>query len=138
MERGYGTNQRCLWNAATSVLQQMHSLFLNKVFQFGIDCTRVLTSDACGMQRHLRCSCSRCTAFFEQSIPFGIDCRILHTQEFSTSKNGSNQESVYSTYKRKDLIQIQDPTYIGPQYNKKPTLEESILATYVIKDLVQA
>ncbi len=41
--------------------------FLNKVFQFGIDCTRVLTSDACGMRRHLRCS--RCTAFFEQSIP---------------------------------------------------------------------
>ena len=29
--------------------------------------TRVLTRDACGMQRHLRCS--RCTAFFEQSIP---------------------------------------------------------------------
>ncbi len=42
--------------------------FLNKVFQFGIDCTRVvLTSDACGMRRHLRYS--RCTAFFEQSIP---------------------------------------------------------------------
>ncbi len=58
--------------------------------------TRVLTSDACGMRRHLRCS--RCTAFFEQSIPvwnrlyevstnsflnkifqFGIDCHILHT-----------------------------------------------------------
>ena len=29
--------------------------------------TRVLTSDACGMWGHLRCS--RCTAFFEQSIP---------------------------------------------------------------------
>ncbi len=29
--------------------------------------TRVLTSDACGMRGHLRCS--RCTAFFEQSIP---------------------------------------------------------------------
>ncbi len=29
--------------------------------------TRVLTSNACGMCRHLRCS--RCTAFFEQSIP---------------------------------------------------------------------
>ncbi len=41
--------------------------FLNKVFQFGIDCTTVLTSDACGMRRHLRCI--RCTAFFEQSIP---------------------------------------------------------------------
>ncbi len=24
--------------------------FLNKVFQFGIDCARVLTSDACGMR----------------------------------------------------------------------------------------
>ncbi len=41
--------------------------FLNKVFKFGIGCTRVLTSDACGMRRYLRCS--RCTAFFEQSIP---------------------------------------------------------------------
>jgi hypothetical protein len=29
--------------------------------------TRVLTSDACGMRGHLRCS--RCRAFFEQSIP---------------------------------------------------------------------
>jgi hypothetical protein len=29
--------------------------------------TRVLTSDACGMRRHL--GCSRCTAFFEQSFP---------------------------------------------------------------------
>jgi hypothetical protein len=29
--------------------------------------TRVLTSDGCGMRRHLRCS--RCTAFFEQIIP---------------------------------------------------------------------
>ncbi len=30
--------------------------FLNKVFQFGIDCMRVLTSDACGMRQHLRSS----------------------------------------------------------------------------------
>ncbi len=59
--------------------------YLNKVFQFGIDCMRVLTSDACGMRRHLvygkrvltsdacgmrrHLRSSRCTAFFEQSVP---------------------------------------------------------------------
>jgi hypothetical protein len=28
-------------------------------------------------------------------------------------------ESVQPTYIHKDFIQAQDPTYIGPQYNKK-------------------
>ncbi len=59
-------------------------------------------------------------------------------QEFSTGNNCTDQESVYTTYIRKDLIQNKDITYIGPQYNKKPSQQESILATYIIKDLVQA
>jgi hypothetical protein len=42
-----------------------YSLHTNIIPQEGYG-TMVLTSDACGMGRHLRCS--RCTAFFEQSI----------------------------------------------------------------------
>ncbi len=68
-QEGYGTrvptSKACgMWDICAAAFAQP---FLNKVFQFGIDCTRVLTSNACDVRRHL--CCSRCTAFFEQSIP---------------------------------------------------------------------
>ena len=49
---------------------------------------RVLTSNACGTRQHLRCS--RCTAFFEQSIPVW---------------NRLSYHSILATYVIKDLVQ---------------------------------
>ncbi len=41
--------------------------------------TRVLTSDACGIWRHLHCS--RCTAFLNKVFQFGIDCTRVLTSD---------------------------------------------------------
>ncbi len=43
----------------------------------------VLTSDAFGMRRHLRCS--RCTAFFEQSIP--VWNRLYESEQINDNNN---------------------------------------------------
>ena len=43
----------------------------------------------------------------------------LHTQEFNSAKKRTEKELVQPTYIRKDSVQITDPTYIGPPYNKK-------------------
>jgi hypothetical protein len=65
--------------------------------------------------------CSRYTALFEQSIPFWNNMSYSTYIGFQYWKKCTHQESVQPTYIRKDLIQGLDPTYIGPQYNKKTT-----------------
>jgi hypothetical protein len=58
-----------LINPATNLLVDKNSVkysLRTKIVPQETYGTRVLTSDACGMRRHL--CCRRCTAFFEQSI----------------------------------------------------------------------
>jgi hypothetical protein len=85
--------------------------------------TRVLTRDACGMRRHLRCS--RCTAFFEQSIPVW---NRLYEGIITSDACGMRQHlrcSRCTPFFEQSIPvwnRLTYPTYIGIQYWQKIVL----------------